>query len=135
MPRNATMTARTDCLLLTLTGQQSVELVQEASDLRARIEAVAAQRGADPRCGCRSPRELTGRLWPTGQKRAVEVNRTSALLATAVSDTSELENEKPAVTGFSWILYHVILVACVPPSRPRQGRPAACRTRMVLGPE
>jgi CRP-like cAMP-binding protein len=47
-PRNATVTARTDCLLLTLTRQQFLELVQETSDLRARIEAVAAQRGADP---------------------------------------------------------------------------------------
>ncbi len=44
VPRNATVTARTDCLLLTLTRQHFLELLDATPDLRAAVERIAADR-------------------------------------------------------------------------------------------
>ena len=43
-PRNATVTARTDCLMLTLTRRHFLDLLASTPDLRATVERIAAQR-------------------------------------------------------------------------------------------
>jgi ATP-binding cassette, subfamily B, bacterial len=43
-PRNATVTARTDCLMLTLTRQQFLDLLATTPSVRAMVERIAAQR-------------------------------------------------------------------------------------------
>ena len=44
-PRGASVTARTDCLFLTLTGQQFTELLRMTPDVRAMVERIAQSRG------------------------------------------------------------------------------------------
>src|SRR6185369_13797294 len=43
-PRNATVTARTDCLMLTLTRQHFLNLLATTPSLRATVERIAAER-------------------------------------------------------------------------------------------
>ena len=43
-PRNATVTARTDCLMLTLTRQHFLELLDATPSLRATVDRIAAER-------------------------------------------------------------------------------------------
>jgi ATP-binding cassette subfamily B protein len=47
-PRIATVTARTDCLFLTLTGQQFGELLRRTPDVRAMVERIAHEREREP---------------------------------------------------------------------------------------
>jgi ATP-binding cassette subfamily B protein len=50
-PRVATVTARTDCLFLTLTRQQFDELLRTTPDVRAMVERIAQERVKEPRPG------------------------------------------------------------------------------------
>jgi ATP-binding cassette subfamily B protein len=48
-PRVATVTARTDCLFLTLTRQQFGDLLRTTPDVRAMVERIAHERAQEPR--------------------------------------------------------------------------------------